>query len=447
MSRENENSSSTKSGLAVGILGAGYIGAVLAGELADRGATVTAVDLNSHRIEAINSGLAPVPEPGLDELIGAGVRAGRLRATSDIAELAGSSTILLTVGTPLGKDAEADLSHIRAACEQLADVVAAGTLVLVKSTVPPGTTTDVVAPLLRMRKNVFVAFSPERLAEGSAVADMRSLPVVVGGVDAESTERGVAFWTAHGFEAIPVSDARAAEMVKLADNAWIDLNIAFAHELAMLCDRIGADVLDVIRAANTLPKGGGLVNILLPSVGVGGYCLTKDPWFLNALGKKLGVPMALSAAGRTVNDAAPEYLWNRTKAALAKGGVAGARVAVLGIAFKNNTGDTRFSPAIEYVRAAARDGATVVWFDDLVPTHEIPNDLLGNRADTWEEAVRGAAAIAWLAVHDSTKSLRPSDFLAHSAASPVLADGRRFLTATDRGEYAAAGIDVVGVGW
>ena len=446
MIRAEETSTPTSTPSAVGILGAGYIGAVLAGELAARGANVTAVDLSPHRIEAINSGRSPVPEPGLDELIHSGVEAGRLRATQDIAELAGSSTILLTVGTPLGEASEADLSHLRAAAEQLADVIADGTLVLVKSTVPPGTTTDVVAPLLRAKKDVFVAFSPERLAEGNAIADMRRLPVVVGGVDALSSERGVAFWTDFGFEAMAVADARAAELVKLADNAWIDLNIAFAHELAMLCDRVGADVLDVIRAANTLPKGTGMVNILLPSVGVGGYCLTKDPWFLDALGKELDVPLSLSAAGRTVNEAAPEYLWTRTKAALGDD-LAGARVAVLGIAFKNNTGDTRFSPAIDYCRAAERDGAKVVWFDDLVPVHDIPDDLLNNRADTWEEAVQGANAIAWLAVHDSTKSLRPSDFLEYSAPSPVIADGRRFLTASERGEFAEAGISVHGVGW
>ncbi len=431
---------------AVGVLGAGYIGAVLAGELADRGARVTAVDVSPARIDSINRGLAPVPEPGLDDLISSGVRAGRLRGATDIAELAECSTILLTVGTPLGQDDTADLSHLRAACEELATVIADGTLVLVKSTVPPGTTTNVVAPLLRANKNVHVAFSPERLAEGTAIADMRRLPVVVGGVDAASAARGAAFWTGFGFEAIVVADAGAAELVKLADNAWIDLNIAFAHELAMLCDRVGTDVLDVIRAANTLPKGGGMVNILLPSVGVGGYCLTKDPWFLNALGKELDVPLSLSAAGRTVNEAAPEYLWSRTKAALGAD-LAGARVAVLGLAFKNNTGDTRFSPAIDYCRAAERDGAKVVWFDDLVPVHDIPEDLLSNRADTWEEAVQGAAAIAWLAVHDSTKSLRPSDFLEYAAPNPVIADGRRFLNAAERGEFADAGIGVLGVGW
>lgn len=430
----------------VGILGTGYIGAVLAGEFAERGATVTAVDRSDDRVAAINAGLSPVPEPGLDELVGSGVRAGRLRATSVIAELAGSDTILLTVGTPLGEDSEADLSYLRSACQQLAEVISEGTLVLVKSTVPPGTTTDIVAPLLRANKDVFVAFSPERLAEGTAIADLRRLPVVVGGVDAASTLRAADFWTQHGFEAIEVADARAAELVKLADNAWIDLNIAFAHELAMLCDRVGADVLDVIRAANTLPKGGGMVNILLPSVGVGGYCLTKDPWFLDALGKDLDVPLSLSAAGRTVNEAAPAYLWARTKAALGKD-VNGARVAVLGLAFKNNTGDTRFSPAIDYARAAERDGAKIVWFDDLVPVHDIPDDLLYNRADTWEEAVQGANAIAWLAVHDSTKSLRPSDFLEYSAPNPVIADGRRFLTATERTEFAEAGITVHGVGW
>lgn len=431
----------------VGIVGAGYIGAVLAGELAHRGAQITAVDISAARINAINVGLSPVPEPGLDEMISEGISTGRLRATCSIAELATSTTILLTVGTPLGDDDAADLSHLRAACEQLADVIADGTLVLVKSTVPPGTTANVVAPLLRAKaKNVHVAFSPERLAEGTAIADMRRLPVVVGGVDAASAERGEAFWTDLGFETILVADAGAAELVKLADNAWIDLNIAFAHELAMLCDRVGADVMDVIRAANTLPKGGGMVNILLPSVGVGGYCLTKDPWFLNALGKELAVPLSLSAAGRTVNEAAPEYLWARTKAALGAE-LAGARVAVLGIAFKNNTGDTRFSPAIDYCRAAERDGAKVVWFDDLVPAHDIPEDLLNNRADSWEEAVQGAAAIAWLAVHDSTKHLRPSDFLEYAAPNPVIADGRRFLTAAERGEFADAGIGVLGVGW
>lgn len=446
MGRESLRAATDRGTSTVGILGAGYIGTVLAAEFARRGASVIAVDLCQDRIRMINSGLAPVPEPGLSDLISSGVRTGRIKATDDVAELARASTILLTVGTPLGDGSKADLTHLRAAVEQLAEVIADGTLVLVKSTVPPGTTTDVIAPLLRTKKDVLVAFSPERLAEGTAIADLRRLPVVVGGVESRSTERAVAFWTAHGFETIEVADARAAELVKLADNAWIDLNIAFAHELAMLCDRVGTDVLDVIRAANTLPKGGGMVNILLPSVGVGGYCLTKDPWFLDALGKQLNVPLALSAAGRTVNEAAPAYLWTRTKAALGAD-VNGARVAVLGIAFKNNTGDTRYSPAVEYVRAAERDGAKVIWFDDLVLVDAIPDDLRNNRADTWEEAVQGASVIAWLAVHDSTRSLRASDFLEYAAPNPVIADGRRFLTAVERQEFTNAGIGVHGVGW
>ncbi len=163
-------------------------------------------------------------------------------------------------------------------------------------------------PILEARARVRLAFCPERLAEGRAIQEFRNIPVVVGGVDAESTRAAAEFWERSlGVPVIRVADARTAEMVKLADNLWIDLNIALANELAKLSDRLDIDVLEMIDAANTLPKGRHHVNILTPSVGVGGYCLTKDPWFVHGMGAQLGIELKTPATSRNVNDSMPGY--------------------------------------------------------------------------------------------------------------------------------------------
>ena len=214
-----------------------------------------------------------------------------------------------------------------------------------------------------------MAFCPERLAEGQAIQELTSIPVVVGAVDERSARACATLWRhALGVESVIVEDPRTAEMVKLADNLWVDLNVALANELAKVCDGLGMDALQVIEAANTMPKGGHPVNILRPSMGVGGYCLTKDPWFVNHLGESLGLDLAIPRTSRTVNDTMPAYTYGLLTQLLADQGKAieTSRIAVLGIAFKNNTGDCRLTPTKYVVALLEESGCELSVHDPWV---------------------------------------------------------------------------------
>jgi UDP-N-acetyl-D-mannosaminuronic acid dehydrogenase len=274
---------------------------------------VTGIDVRPGLVAEINDGRTRVREPGLDDLVAQTVKAGRLTATTDFSAVADQDVVIVTVGTPLGQDFEPVVDDIEAAAKGVAAFLAPGQLVILKSTVPPNTTTGIVQPILetsglRAGVDFGLAFCPERLAEGRAVRDLTSIPVVVGAVDERSADACRLLWReALGVESVLVDSPREAELTKLADNLWIDLNIALANELAKICDKLGSNVTQVIDAANTLPKVNYNVNILMPSMGVGGYCLTKDPWFVHHLGEQLGLDMLTPQTSRAVNDTMPDY--------------------------------------------------------------------------------------------------------------------------------------------
>jgi nucleotide sugar dehydrogenase len=424
----------------IGVVGVGHIGSVIAGELAFRGNQVIAVDIDANKIENLNSGIPPITEPGLPDLIFNTISSGNLRGSTNYSDLDGSDLVLITVGTPI-VNGKADLSAITAAANAVNSALSAPATIIVKSTVPPGTTRDIVSPIFA-RSDFLVGFVPERLAEGHAIVEFRSLPMVVGGQNPEQSEAIARIWEKLGFETIKVGDSTAAELVKLADNAWIDLNIAFGHELAKTCDMIGTDVLAVINAANTLKKGSSYVNILLPSVGVGGYCLTKDPYFLNTFAESVGAEMSLPRLGRRINEGAPRYLLNRLINLKSKKNV--ESMLVVGIAFKNNSGDTRYSPAIEFVRLASKAGIPVAWYDPLVLDDDVPGDIVAARITTL--ANRKFDAVANLAAHDDVTDLSPQQIVELISQNGTFLDGRRFLREDEIGELKLFGVNYLGVG-
>lgn len=424
----------------IGVVGVGHIGSVIAGELAFRGNQVIAVDIDANKIENLNSGIPPITEPGLPDLIFNTISSGNLRGSTNYSDLDGSDLVLITVGTPI-VNGKADLSAITAAANAVNSALSAAATIIVKSTVPPGTTRDIVSPIFA-RSDFLVGFVPERLAEGHAIVEFRTLPMVVGGQNPEQSEAIARIWEKLGFETIKVGDSTAAELVKLADNAWIDLNIAFGHELAKTCDMIGTDVLAVINAANTLKKGSSYVNILLPSVGVGGYCLTKDPYFLNTFAESVGAEMSLPRLGRRINEGAPQYLLNRLINLKSKKNV--ESMLVVGIAFKNNSGDTRYSPAIEFVRLASKAGIPVAWYDPLVLDDDVPGDIVAARITTL--ANRKFDAVANLAAHDDVTDLSPQQIVELISQNGTFLDGRRFLREDEIGELKLFGVNYLGVG-
>jgi UDP-N-acetyl-D-mannosaminuronic acid dehydrogenase len=439
-----------QSGIAV--VGFGYIGTVIGAVLADRGWPVTGIDVRQNVVDEINLGKTSVPEPGLNELVSNNVRAGRLRATTDFGALAENDFVIVTVGTPLGRDFEPIVDDIEAAARAVGEHLHAGHLVILKSTVPPDTTENLVQPILEETSGLLagvdfgLAFCPERLAEGRAIRDLMSIPVVVGAIEERSARACSTLWRhALAVDAVVVDDPRTAEMVKLADNLWIDLNVALANELAKLCDRLGMDVLQVIDAANTLPKVNHNVNILMPSMGVGGYCLTKDPWFVDHLGHSVGLDLVIPRTSRTVNDTMPAYTYELLKQALTDQGKAieTSRIAVLGIAFKNDTGDCRLTPTKSIVALLEESGCDLSVHDPWV-THEealtVTNIPL--TADI-ESAVEDADALVLLTGHRQFHQIplvRLADLV---EAKCVFLDGRNSF---DPAAVRAAGFVYKGIG-
>jgi nucleotide sugar dehydrogenase len=424
----------------IGIVGVGHIGTVIAGELAFRGNDVIAVDIDSRKIENLNNGVPPITEPGLTDLIRKTISSGNLRGSGFFTDLEGSELIIITVGTPI-VNGKADLSALSSAAIAVNQSLTSASTIVIKSTVPPGTTRDLVAPIFN-RPDFLVGFVPERISEGQAITELRSLPMVVGGQNIEETHAIAKLWNKLGFETIEVSDSTAAELVKLADNAWIDLNIAFGLELAKTCDKIGTDVLGVIHAANTLKKGSSYVNILLPSVGVGGYCLTKDPYFLNTFAENMGAEMKLPRIGRSINESAPEYLLSRLLRLKTK--VSLGSMLVMGIAFKNNSGDTRYSPAIEFIRLTKKSGIPVTWYDPLVLEQDVPEDLRSTRIDNFNG--KKFDVVANLAAHEGSTYLEPDQIIELLSPKGVFVDGRRFLSSNEIEEISLNGIIYIGVG-
>lgn len=439
-----------QSGIAV--VGFGYIGTVIGAVLADRGWPVTGIDVRQNVVDDINSGRTGVPEPGLDELVASSVGVGRLRATTDFAALADNDFIIVTVGTPLGPDYEPIVDDIKAAARAVGEHLRAGHLVILKSTVPPDTTETLVKPILeeisglRAGVDFGLAFCPERLAEGHAIDELTSIPVVVGAVDERSARACSTLWRhALGVESVVVDDPRTAEMVKLADNLWVDLNVALANELAKVCDRLQMDALQVIEAANTMPKGGRNANILRPSMGVGGYCLTKDPWFVNHLGQSVGLELSIPRTSRTVNDTMPGYTYGLLTQLLAGQGksIESSKIAVLGIAFKNNTGDCRLTPTKYVLDLLEASGCQLSVHDPWVPEEDAHTVTKVPLTADIESAVKDADALVVLAGHRQFHQIPLVQLADLTAAECVFLDGRNSF---DPAAVRAAGFVYKGIG-
>ncbi|MDN3245209.1 UDP-N-acetyl-D-mannosaminuronic acid dehydrogenase [Streptomyces sp. DSM 42143] len=436
----------------VAVVGLGYVGSCVAATLADRGLDVIGVDIDVRLVDELGAGVVRFEERGLPEMVRRGLAAGRLRVTDDCAAAASADVVLITVGTPVREGGALDDRQLRAACAILGAHARPGQLYVVKSTVPPGTTRSLVASSLeasglRAGEDFLLAYSPERLAESTALAELRTLPIVVGGIDERSSTVAAEFWRRSlGVEVIAQDSLEAAETVKLADNWWIDVNIALANELAKFCALYGVDVLDVIAAANSIPKGDGHVNILRPGVGVGGSCLTKDPWMVWHEAARRDLDIWTAKVGRTVNDGMPEYsadLIVDGLASLGKGRES-RTVAILGLAFKNDTGDLRSSPVRGVIDVLTKAGLRIRVHDPLVDPDQA-EELLGIRPDaTVEEAVRDADCVAVLALH---RPFRDIDFAALPVARPcLLMDGRAYYSKERIEELRGQGYVYRGIG-
>ncbi|MFZ5595888.1 MAG: nucleotide sugar dehydrogenase [Bacillota bacterium] len=433
------------------MVGLGYVGLSVAAVLAQRGCRVYGIDCRKEIVDRVKAGICPLREPGMDDLVRRVVSFGRLTAHCDARVAGEAGIVILAVGTPPDENHRPDKSQLFQALDDIAPWLKKGQALFIKSTVPPGVTREVAGYLaektgLNPGSDIDVACCPERLAEGRIIADLWSIPVVVGGLTPENTAGAVSFWAGLGWEVIPVSGPEEAEMAKLADNLWIDLNIALANELWKVCHRLNINVMEVIAAANTLPKGTGKVNILFPGPGVGGSCLVKDPWFLHHHGLEKGLALVLPAAGRKVNESMPDFIVEVLGEGLARRGLglSGARVAVLGLSFKQETGDTRYSPTVPLIGRLWSAGAALRVYDPWVePGHarELTKGMAAVESSL-AAAVAGCDAVVFMVGHP--EFLRGSGYWREIVGSEcLLLDCRNIF---DPGEMAGAGLNYVAPG-
>jgi UDP-N-acetyl-D-glucosamine dehydrogenase len=354
----------------VGVIGQGYVGLPLALAFSEARFPVTGFDVDPDRVEALSRGEPYIKHIGLDRLEAA-VASGRYRATTDFDLLRGCDAIVICVPTPLGLHREPDNSYIHETAREIAKRLRPGQLVVLESTTYPGTTDEEVRPILEQSglgcpEQFLLAFSPEREDPGNERFSTRSIPKVVGGVDGPSTEAAVALYSAAVEKVVPVSSARVAESCKLLENVFRSVNIALVNELKVVFDRMGIDVWEVIEAAKTKPFG---FMPFYPGPGLGGHCIPLDPFYLSWKAAEYGQWARFIELAGEINTQMPRYVVQKVAGALNADGRAlkGARLLVLGLAYKANVDDDRESPSYEIIELLREAGAKVEYCDPFFP--------------------------------------------------------------------------------
>lgn len=380
------------------VFGLGYIGLPTASTFATHGLHVTGVDVNSRVVHTLRNGGLHIHEPGLRTLVQAALGSGNL-VISEQAQPA--DAFVIAVPTPFYGDKQADMRAVIAAAEAIVPHLRPGNLVVLESTSPPRTTVDVVAPILARSGlnpgvDFYLAYSPERVLPGQILRELIENARVIGGVNRASAEAGRDLYEVFVRGEIILTDATTAEMVKLMENTYRDVNIAVANEFARLADRLGVDVWEAIGLANRHPR----VNILRPGPGVGGHCISVDPWFLVEAASDL---TPLIRAAREVNDGQPQFVVELVRRVASQ--LKGCRIAALGLAYKADVDDLRESPAIEIVRLLADAGARVLAYEPYKPDANIPGITC---VTSLQEALQDADLALLLVGHTALKDVQPA---------------------------------------
>ncbi|MBX7248807.1 MAG: UDP-N-acetyl-D-mannosamine dehydrogenase [Caulobacteraceae bacterium] len=395
----------------ISVVGLGYIGLPTAVSLAEAGFQVTGIDVDPRVIEAVNGGRAHIVEPGLEQLLHSVVKKGRLTATR---QQVGADAFLIAVPTPVGHDQyrTPDLTYVFAAADAIAPVLQRGSLVILESTSPVGTTRKMIERMAAARPDlrfpeagvdendvdIDVVYSPERVIPGRTMEELKTNDRAVGGATPRAARRAAALYRRVTSGELLITDDRTAEFVKLTENAFRDVNIAFANELSMVCDQLNLNVWDVIKLANFHPR----VNILQPGPGVGGHCIAVDPWFIVAQAPETA---RLIRTAREVNDGKPRWVVEKVGELLAER--PDARIACLGLTFKPNVDDFRESPALDIARELTRRyPGQVTCADPYADLLRDPGDLALSDVAT---AHKEADVIVMLVGHDQFRGLgRPA---------------------------------------
>ena len=413
------------------VIGMGYIGLPTASIFASNGIQVTGMDTNADIINGLQAGKLHIFEPGLRGLLLEALNTGRLKISSEVMP---ADAFIIAVPTPFYEDKRADLRAVVAASESIVPHLQHGNLVILESTSPPRTTVDIVAPILeksglKAGQDFLLAYSPERVLPGRILRELVDNPRVIGGIDTPSAEAGRDLYRKFVKGDIILTDATTAEMVKLMENTSRDINIAIANEFSRLAQTFEVDIWEAISIANLHPR----VDILQPGVGVGGHCISVDPWFLVEAAPEVA---DLIKTARQVNDGQPAFVAEQIKRIA--GGIQGKTIAFLGLAFKPNVDDVRESPAVELVHHLVDAGATVYAYEPYKPQANLPGV---EQVPSLEAALTEADLIVLGVAHDRFKDLDPTAIRGQTRATLVY-DAVR---AWDKAAWEAAGFQFFGL--
>jgi UDP-N-acetyl-D-glucosamine dehydrogenase len=365
----------------VGVIGLGYVGLPLAMEFAEAGFTVVGYDVSERVVKLLRKGESHIQDVPAKQ-VAKHVKAGRFNPTTDEKALSEADAISIAVPTPLAKTRDPDMTYVISAAEAIARQAKKGSLIVLESTTYPGTTRELLQSRLEARgyvvgEDVFLAFSPERVDPGNPTWHTKNTPKVVGGITPECVRVAVALYKTCIDTVVPVSSPEAAELVKLLENTFRSVNIGLVNEMALVCDRLGVDVWEVIDAAATKPFG---FMKFTPGPGIGGHCIPLDPHYLAWKMRQLNYKTRFVDLASEVNSAMPEVVVEKVSRALndVKKAVRGSRVLVLGVAYKRDIDDMRESPALDVMRLLEQRGADVVFHDPYVPRfHEDGREHVG----------------------------------------------------------------------
>ena len=404
----------------VSVIGLGYIGLPTAAVIASRGVEVLGVDVSEHAVNTINQGKIHIVEPDLDMLVQAAVTTGKLKASLNPEP---AEAFMIAVPTPFKENKSPDLSYIRAALENIAPVISKGNLIVLESTSPVGTTDKISAWLAELRPDlvmphqdpdkadVFIAHCPERVLPGRVLQELVSNDRIIGGITERCAQKAVALYHLFVRGECLLTNARTAEMAKLTENSFRDVNIAFANELSMICDHLKINVWELIKLANRHPR----VNILSPGPGVGGHCIAVDPWFIVDSAPEQA---QIIRKAREINDSKPHYVIDKIKQAADQ--FKKPVIACLGLAFKADIDDLRESPALDIAMALLESNVGEIL---LVEPNikQLPNKHAQHsaRLTPLPQALEQANILVVLVDHKQFKTLHPAD-----VATKVVIDTR-----------------------
>lgn len=406
----------------VGVIGLGYVGLPLAVEFAKAGFDVVGIDVQPAKVDRLMAGRSYVKDVS-DAALAPLVEKGKLRATSDFSVISELDTIDICVPTPLRKTKDPDMSFVVSATDEIAKYLHPGLLVMLESTTYPGTTDELLLPKLqesglKAGQDFFLCFSPERVDPGNPNYQTVNIPKVVGGITPQCTEMGALFYKQALETVVPVSSTRVAEMVKLLENTFRMINIGLANEMALMCNRMGIDVWEMIEAAATKPFG---FMPFYPGPGLGGHCIPIDPFYLSWKSKEAGIEARFIELAGYINGQMPEHVVGRIQDALnnASKPVRGSRVHILGVAYKRDIDDVRESPALDIIHILGRLGAVISYSDPYVPRLSTEDTVL--TAEPVFPAVEDADCVVIVTDHKNI------DYAAVVERSRLIFDARNAL--------------------